>query len=263
MPELTSEDVAVKGLRGLHLFHFGASSCSQRVRLALAEKALGWESHIIDLRRGEQFRPSYRAIHPGAVVPALVHDGKVVIESVDILSYLETTFPAPRLAPEPHMSDLLELADQTQTCVRTLTHEFLFADRPPPSPADQKQRLAERKDDAEATRFLVLSAARDNSWRRLVADHAAQMHAALALINARLIDEPWLSGRHFGLCDIAWASTLQRLVALGWPLTPAVAGLFARIQARPSFIEAITAFGPEAEAQPARRQALAALLALL
>jgi len=34
----------VLGLRGLHLYHFSMSNCSQKVRLCLTEKGLAWES---------------------------------------------------------------------------------------------------------------------------------------------------------------------------------------------------------------------------
>ncbi|RZJ39514.1 MAG: glutathione S-transferase family protein, partial [Brevundimonas sp.] len=57
-------------MSGLHLFHSGPSSCSQRVRLALAEKELAWVSHLVDLGVGEQLRPGYLAINPYGLVPA-------------------------------------------------------------------------------------------------------------------------------------------------------------------------------------------------
>ena len=40
-----SDHPDVPGMRGLHLFHFVLSNCSQRVRLGLEEKGLDWTSH--------------------------------------------------------------------------------------------------------------------------------------------------------------------------------------------------------------------------
>lgn len=79
----------VKGWRGLHVFHFEGSLCSRKCRVFLAEKGLPWESHLVNLAKGEQQTDWYLGINPRGLVPALVHDGKVHIESNDIMLYLD------------------------------------------------------------------------------------------------------------------------------------------------------------------------------
>jgi glutathione S-transferase len=76
------------------------------VRIVLAEKGLDWISHHINLVAGEQTAPEYLAIHPKAVVPALIDDGQPVLESILICEYLDVMFPAPSLRPD----DLVERA---------------------------------------------------------------------------------------------------------------------------------------------------------
>ena len=49
--------------------------------ISLAEKGLAYEIRSIDLFRNEQYAPWYLAINPKGVVPALDHDGNIVIES--------------------------------------------------------------------------------------------------------------------------------------------------------------------------------------
>ena len=44
---------------------------------------------ILDLFSGDQLKPEYLSINPNGVVPALVHDGKIVIDSSVIIEYLE------------------------------------------------------------------------------------------------------------------------------------------------------------------------------
>ena len=84
MPEIIPTNQEVLSFRGLHLYHYGMSNCSQRVRMVLEEKGLPWTSHHLDLARNEHATPAYQGINPNGVVPTLVHDGKVIIESVDI-----------------------------------------------------------------------------------------------------------------------------------------------------------------------------------
>ena len=65
----------------LELYHFALSTCSQKVRLVLAEKNLEFVSHEVDLISGAQHDPDYVRLNPKHVVPTLVHDGGVLIES--------------------------------------------------------------------------------------------------------------------------------------------------------------------------------------
>ena len=83
----------------LELYHADSSVCAQKVRLALAEKGLEWSGHLLDLMAGDQFRPDYLQINPGAVVPTLIHDGQVIGESTLINEYLDDAFPASPLRP--------------------------------------------------------------------------------------------------------------------------------------------------------------------
>ena len=77
----------------LELFHAHISTCSQKVRLCLAEKGLTWTDHPIEFARGEHLTPAYLALNPNGVVPTLVHDGRPVIDSSVICEYLEETQP--------------------------------------------------------------------------------------------------------------------------------------------------------------------------
>ena len=73
----------------LELYHSGLTACSKKTRLCLREKGLDYVSHYIDLSRFEQHTPEYLALNPNGLVPTLVHDGAVIIESTVINEYLE------------------------------------------------------------------------------------------------------------------------------------------------------------------------------
>jgi len=83
----------------LHLYHNDMSVCAQKVRMVLAHKDLEWEGSHLNLRAGEQFSPEFRKINPKGVVPVLVHDGEIILESNVIVQYLDEVFPdAPLLS---------------------------------------------------------------------------------------------------------------------------------------------------------------------
>jgi glutathione S-transferase len=83
----------------MKLYHAGISTCSQKVRLVLAEKELEFESVEINLQQGKQFEPDYLAMNPAGVVPTLRDHGKVFIESTLINEYLDDAYPEIPLRP--------------------------------------------------------------------------------------------------------------------------------------------------------------------
>ena len=78
----------------LELYHAHISTCSQKVRLCLAEKGLEWTSHPIEFATGGHLTPAYLALNPNGVVPTLVHDTRPVIDSSVICEYLEEIAPS-------------------------------------------------------------------------------------------------------------------------------------------------------------------------
>ena len=83
------------------LYSYWRSSSSYRVRIALNLKGIAYQYKAVHLLRegGEQKQAAYRAINPLGLVPALVHDGRVVVQSVAICEYLEDVLPTPALLP--------------------------------------------------------------------------------------------------------------------------------------------------------------------
>ena len=86
---------------GYRLYTYWRSSAAFRVRIALALKGLSYESVPKHLLRdgGEQRKAEYLALNPQGMVPALEHDGALVVQSLAICEYLEEVQPAPPLLP--------------------------------------------------------------------------------------------------------------------------------------------------------------------
>ena len=70
----------------------------RRARIFIAEKGLDIETVQIDLTKGEQMSPEFRAINPRCAVPALqTEGGDVITENLAIAHYLEEIHPEPPL----------------------------------------------------------------------------------------------------------------------------------------------------------------------
>ncbi|KAH7437398.1 hypothetical protein KP509_05G069400 [Ceratopteris richardii] len=81
------------------LYSFCHSSCSFRVRIALAYKGISYEYIAINLSQGEQFSDDFKKINAFSTVPVLVDNGFIVSDSLAILEYLEEKYPEPSLFP--------------------------------------------------------------------------------------------------------------------------------------------------------------------
>ncbi|MBV8755265.1 MAG: maleylacetoacetate isomerase [Hyphomicrobiales bacterium] len=84
----------------MKLFSFWRSLATYRVRIALNLKGLKPEVVNIDLMKGDQRQPQFKAVNPQMVIPALIDgDGPVLFESLAIIEYLDEVHPHPPLLP--------------------------------------------------------------------------------------------------------------------------------------------------------------------
>nr|XP_012557917.2 maleylacetoacetate isomerase isoform X1 [Hydra vulgaris] len=75
------------------LYSYFRSSCSWRVRIALALKGVEYEYKAINLLKGEQKSDDYRSINSQGFVPLLVIDGQKLCQSLAIMEYLDEVYP--------------------------------------------------------------------------------------------------------------------------------------------------------------------------
>jgi maleylacetoacetate isomerase/maleylpyruvate isomerase len=85
----------------MKLYTYFRSSAAYRVRIALNLKGLAFDSVPVHLLQsgGQQHDPAYAALNPNETVPTLDDDGKILIQSLAIIEYLDETHPAPPLLP--------------------------------------------------------------------------------------------------------------------------------------------------------------------
>lgn len=197
------------------LYHFPLSPFCRKVRLALAEKRLAFETRI---EREWDRREEYLALNPSGTVPTLIEDnGLVVPESGVICEYLDEAYPdtpllGRTLAERVEIRRLIAWFDGKfhEEVGRPLLHEKHF-----------KRFAGAGQPDSAALR----------------AGYAA-LRSHLDYVGWLAETRRWLAGQAFSLADIAAAAHLSALDFTGdldWSLAPAAREWYARIKSRPTF----------------------------
>ncbi len=83
----------------MKLYGYFRSSAAYRVRIALNLKGLSADNEYIHLQKGAQTMSDYLSVNPQGLVPALVDDGNVILQSLAICEYLDEQHPEPPLLP--------------------------------------------------------------------------------------------------------------------------------------------------------------------
>lgn len=246
--EIPTQRKDIQALQGIHIFHFPISNCSQRVRIAASEKGIPWTSHVVDLTRGDHTTPEYLQLNPNGVVPVLVHDGRTHIESNDIISYLDETFPSPALKPETAsdlaiLEALIASSSSAQTAMKLLSHEFLFKPKALKS-VKELEAFAAQCGDTPLVRFhREFTDGKGFSPQRIQAS-VDDLLARFDELETRLNEAAWLSGPQYGLADISWLVNAYRLKLMDFPFTryPNLSIWLKRSMERPSFRSGISDF---------------------
>ena len=112
MVQLIDSDIRSREIlewQGLYLFHGRMSSCSQKLRIFLNLKRVDLQGHEMKLAESETYTDWFLGINPRGLVPVLVWDGAVHIESNDILALLDQAFPEPRRIPASRDAEIMAL----------------------------------------------------------------------------------------------------------------------------------------------------------
>jgi len=175
------------------LYTFWRSSCSYRVRLALAYKKVAYEPVYVNLIEKEHLTAEYRQKSPIGHVPCLVVEGREVIESVAILELMDELWPDPPLYPK-------ETWDRTR--VRTLVETINAGTQPL-----QNTSVLARVPEAERKAWAA-------HW------NARGLAAFEALMVKNAKEGPFAYGASFGAADCALLPQVYSARRWGVDLTP-------------------------------------------
>jgi glutathione S-transferase len=232
----------------LTLYHNDMSLCAQKVRVCLAEKRLPWEDKHLVLRAAEHQQPWYLKLNRRAVVPTLVHDGRVVTESNVILEYLEEAFPEPRLRPnDPYERSKVRLwtkqldEDVHDASAAILSFGIAF-----------RHQYLERGELGERMLEQVPNIFKRARRRDVIEKGTRSQHFTIAVermlqlldeMEEALAEHRWLACDEYTLADVAFTPYLARLEHLNiFGMVNGrnrVSEWYARCKARPSFDEGI------------------------
>lgn len=254
-------------LEGLHLFHFDGAPCAQRVRFALGEKGLArgreekfdsvtpsaikgepgrWVSRIVSLVKKDHMSRAYSEIHPNMVVPALVHDGSLYLESLDIIKYLDQAFGGPPLIPTaPDLKaatmSRVEQAKDLHLSIRYVTFHWGLGRLAMLNPKERQQlaTFARQGEDGENLVAFYEGYSQRTIPESIYRDHLLKLHTAFCELNGELEDgRKFLMSDEVSIADAFWSMKILRLLECGYPIQaqhPKLYEWYQRVYQRPSF----------------------------
>ncbi len=261
----------VAKLRGVHLFGFDGAPCSQRVSFALAEKGLRrarsvpWRTDTprsleapegsyvfrnVSLIKHDNLSEAYAAIQPHLVVPALVRDGTLFVESMEIIDTLDEMWPERPLTPTAPVAAALcaELVERGKALHRSVRHVTFRWSLGRLGKTDRV--TAERARAIEAAGSPEEVAAFYGRFNGDAIDPETFVHHLHALEegyreqDGRLAESgaPFLTGSSFASADIIWAIKVLRLRECGYPFArrfPHLEAWYQRVSRRRGFREGV------------------------
>ncbi|WP_168171432.1 glutathione S-transferase family protein [Lacimicrobium sp. SS2-24] len=228
----------------LTLYHDWDSLMSFKVRACLAEKQLPWQSQRVVLRNFEHLQPDYLRLNPNGVVPTLVHQQRVIIESSVINEYLDDAFPANPLRPVA-AEDKAKMRqwckyfdDEIHPALRPLTFELMIRQRFQKMQKTQLEQLVQAHpmpQRAQAFRKLVGT----DTDMAAVFNAIDRVRKIIRNVAQRVSHTPWLAGPDYSLADTASMALVDRLQRLQldclWQEVPETTDWLRRLLARPAF----------------------------
>jgi glutathione S-transferase len=231
----------------LELYHAHISTCSQKVRLCLAEKGLEWTSHPIEFATGDHLRPAYLALNPNGVVPTLVHDSRPVIDSSVICEYLEEIAPTDGTPLMPRdaygrakVRAWLRYIEEVPTAaIRVPSFNGLFL------------KGWRQMSDSMRAGYIEATPLRKGHYRRFgtegfskdqVDESTERLRQTVERIDGAIAKGSWLAGDAISLADLCVLPTIVRMSDIGlegvWRDLPNMTDWYSRIRFRPSFDKA-------------------------
>jgi glutathione S-transferase len=229
----------------LELYNFPQSTCSQKVRLTLWERQIEFVDRPVDSTKREHLSDWYLKLNPNGVVPTLVHDGAVIIDSSVIMEYLEDVFPDRPLSPDDavgraHMRKWLRYFEEVPTpAVRVPSFNQYLSKRFDKLSQEQFETFV---DNHPIRKQFYKKMRKEQGFDERETDSAIdRLRQTLTRMEKGLTESggPWLMGEMLTLADYCIAPTIDRMRDLGlgdlWADRPLIQSWFEGIKARSAY----------------------------
>ena len=228
----------------LTLYNFPRSTCSQKVRLVLWEKGIPFEDRIVDNRNKEHLGEAYLKLNPNGVVPTLVHDGAVIIDSSVIMEYLEELFPDPPMGMDDpvgraHLRKWLRYFEEVPTpAIRVPSFNLFLVKHYAKWSDEDYRRMA---DSHPIRRHFYHRLGKTQFSEQETRESMDRLDQTLARMESALSDgRPWLMGERLTIADACVMPTVDRMRDLGFETMwskdrPHVTDWYARYSERDAF----------------------------
>ena len=138
---------------------YSPGACSIGIHVLLEEIGKPYETQLVNLREGGQFKPEFTSINPKSKVPTLVRDdGSVLTEYPAIAYWLASTNPDKKLLPDDvdGQARMFEALDYAVATIHMQGFSRLFrASNYTPNPADE-DKVKERGKEMVEKGYAVM-----------------------------------------------------------------------------------------------------------
>jgi glutathione S-transferase len=229
----------------LKLYNFPQSTCSKKVRLVLWEKGIEFNDRPVNSKIQEHLSDWYLKLNPHGVVPTLIHDDAVIIDSSVIIEYVDEVFDGTPLSPadpvgKAHMRKWMRYFEEVPTpAVRVPSFNKYLCGR------------FDKLTDEEFDTFVDNHPIRKQFFKKMRKERGfddRETDAALdsVLQTVQFMEKglqksggPWLMGDQLTLADYCVVPIIDRMNDLGysdlWNDTPRVTQWFEQIRRRESY----------------------------
>jgi len=250
----------------LELYHFEPVSNSGKCLIYLHEKGVDFVSHQLNIegKSFENYSDWYLAINPTGFVPALVHDGKAIVESTVINEYVEDVFPENPLRPaDPYWRAKMRIwtkyvDEYLYPALTTIGANFATAFAQKMDKAVVADLLARIPDDSLRKKWATVTSTGYSDEE--LADARRRLGVAIAKAETALGEHEWLGAPTFSLADIdafPFIQGCERAVPehLNETASPRVFDWVRRMEARPGVKAALTSYVSRMRPAPAAQTA--------
>jgi glutathione S-transferase len=171
------KSASLQGTIDMMTLFYAPHTCSLASHIALEDAGADYTTVRISFANDEQRKPEYLAINPKARVPALVTGRGTLTETPAMLAFIAQSFPLKRLAPldDPYLFARVQAFNSYLCATLHVAHSH-------------RMRGYRWADEASAIEAM----------QRKVPQSVASCYE---LIEATMLEEPWVMGEVYTICD--------------------------------------------------------------